>query len=205
MLIGNLGADPEMRYTSTGSALTTFRMAVNRYYKATDGTNREETEWCTIVTWGQLAETLGANLTKGRRVYVEGRLATRSWDGQDGQKRYRTEIVANQVIFLDRPDSSGSGMGELFVDNLRVSTTFVEAVPGIAPPPPLSLTARWLDATLQLTLTGEAARSYAIEWSDDLSTWALLDTRTSVNGNIVLTDGAAADSATRFYRARLVE
>jgi len=113
MLIGNLGADPEMRYTSTGSALTTFRIGVSRYFKGQDGTNREETEWCSIVSWGPLAETLGANLTKGRRVYVEGRLATRSWDGQDGQKRYRTEIVANEVIFLDRPSGArDSGLGD---------------------------------------------------------------------------------------------
>ena len=102
MLIGNLGTDPEMRYTANGSAVTTFRMAVSRSY-GSDGERREETEWFTIVTWNKLAELLGQHLQKGRKVFVEGRLASRSWDGPDGQKRYRTEVVANQVLFLDRP------------------------------------------------------------------------------------------------------
>jgi single-strand DNA-binding protein len=106
MLIGNLGADPEMRYTASGSAVTNFRVAVNRNYKSSDGEFKEETEWFRVVTWNQLAEVLGANLQKGRRVYVEGRLATRSWDGQDGQKHYITEVVANQVLFLDRPEGA---------------------------------------------------------------------------------------------------
>jgi single-strand DNA-binding protein len=103
MIIGNLGADPEMRYTASGSAITTFRVAVGRNYKSNDGELKEETEWFRVVSWNQLAEVLGANLQKGRRVYVEGRLSTRSWDGQDGQKHYITEVVASQVLFLDRP------------------------------------------------------------------------------------------------------
>jgi single-strand DNA-binding protein len=103
MLIGNLGTDPEMRYTANGSAVTTFRMAVSRSFGGADGERREETEWFTVVTWNKLAELLGQHLQKGRKVYVEGRLATRNWDGPDGQKRYRTEVVANQVLFLDRP------------------------------------------------------------------------------------------------------
>ncbi|HWC31412.1 MAG TPA: single-stranded DNA-binding protein [Dehalococcoidia bacterium] len=101
MLIGNLGTDPEMRYTANGSAVTTFRLAVSRSYGG-EGERREETEWFTIVTWNKLAELLGQHLQKGRKVFVEGRLTTRSWDGPDGQKRYRTEVVANQVLFLDR-------------------------------------------------------------------------------------------------------
>ena len=105
MLIGNLGTDPEMRYTANGSAVTTFRMAVSRSFGG-DGERREETEWFTIVTWNKLAELLGQHLQKGRKVYVEGRLATRSWDGPDGQKRYRTEVIANQVLFLDRPQGA---------------------------------------------------------------------------------------------------
>ncbi len=106
MLIGNLGTDPEMRYTANGSAVTTFRIAVSRSFGG-DGERREETEWFTIVTWNKLAELLGQHLQKGRKVFVEGRLATRSWDGPDGQKRYRTEVVANQVLFLDRPQGAG--------------------------------------------------------------------------------------------------
>ena len=101
MLIGNLGADPEMRYTANGSAVTNFRMAVSRRFRSAEGERREETEWVTIVCWNQLAEQVGQHLRKGRKVYVEGRLATRSWDGPDGQKRYRTEVVANQVLYLD--------------------------------------------------------------------------------------------------------
>jgi single-strand DNA-binding protein len=114
MLIGNLGADPEMRYTANGTAMVTFNLAVNRSYMS-ESERKEETEWFRVVVWQKLAELVQAHLTKGRRVYVEGRLTTRSWDGPDGQKRYRTEVVANQVLFLDRapgaslPDAAGSG------------------------------------------------------------------------------------------------
>jgi single-strand DNA-binding protein len=110
MLIGNLGTDPEMRYTANGSAVTTFRLAVSRSY-GSDGERKEETEWFTVVTWNKLAELLGQHLQKGRKVFVEGRLASRSWDGPDGQKRYRTEVVANQVLFLDRPQGATFGEG----------------------------------------------------------------------------------------------
>jgi single-strand DNA-binding protein len=110
MLIGNLGTDPEMRYTANGSAVTTFRIAVSRSFNSPDGERREETEWFTVVAWNKLAELLGAHLHKGRKVFVEGRLATRSWDGPDGQKRYRTEVIANQVLFLDR--AQGAPIGE---------------------------------------------------------------------------------------------
>ncbi len=102
MLIGNLGTDPEMRYTANGSAVTTFRLAVGRSFGGGETERREETEWFTVVTWSKLAELLGQHLQKGRKVFVEGRLASRSWDGPDGQKRYRTEVIANQVLFLDR-------------------------------------------------------------------------------------------------------
>ncbi len=117
MMIGNLGTDPEMRYTANGSAVTTFRLAVSRSF-GSDGERREETEWFTIVTWNKLAELMGQHLQKGRKVFVEGRLANRSWDGPDGQKRYRTEIIANQVLFLDRPQGatlpeSGGGGGDM--------------------------------------------------------------------------------------------
>ena len=106
MLIGNLGADPEMRYTANGNAVTTFNVAVNRSYSGPDGERKEETEWFTVVTWNKLAETCSQFLQKGRRAYVEGRLQTRSWDGQDGQRRYRTEVIANTVLFLDRAQAA---------------------------------------------------------------------------------------------------
>src|SRR3990172_4733919 len=102
MLIGNLGTDPEMRYTANGSAVTTFRMACSRNYRSPNGERHEETEWFTVVTWNKTAEIVSQILHKGSRAYVEGRLSTRSWDGPDGQKRYRTEVIANQVLFLDR-------------------------------------------------------------------------------------------------------
>lgn len=105
-IIGNLGSDPEMRYTANGTAVTTFRVAVGRTYTV-EGERREETEWFRVVAWNKLAELVQAHLTKGRKVYVEGRQSTRSWDGPDGQKRYMTELVANQVIFLDRPQGAG--------------------------------------------------------------------------------------------------
>jgi single-strand DNA-binding protein len=102
MLIGNLGKDPELRYTANGNAMTSFSLAVNRSYGG-DGERREETEWFRVVAWNKLAELAGQHLQKGRKVYVEGRLATRSWDTPDGQKRTTTEVVAGQILFLDRP------------------------------------------------------------------------------------------------------
>ena len=106
MLIGNLGADPEMRYTANGNAVTTFNLAVNRNWTGPDGERKEETEWFTVVSWDKLAETVSQFRQKGRRAYVEGRMKTRSWEGQDGQKRYKTEVVANTVLFLDRPQAA---------------------------------------------------------------------------------------------------
>jgi single-strand DNA-binding protein len=122
MLIGNLGAEPEMRYTANGSAVTTFRIAVNRSFVG-DGERREETQWFRVVAWNKLAELVQAHLGKGQRVYVEGRLSTRSWDGPDGQKRFMTEVIANQVLFLDRPQASalpdvGAGGGDIDPDDI---------------------------------------------------------------------------------------
>ena len=103
MLIGNLGKDPEMRYTANGKAVTTFTLACNRTYNAPDGERREETDWVDIVAWEKTAELCSQFLQKGRQAYVEGRLHTRSWEGQDGQKRYRTEVIASNVLFLGSP------------------------------------------------------------------------------------------------------
>jgi single-strand DNA-binding protein len=109
MIIGNLGSDPEMRFTPSGSPVTTFRVAVNRVFKSPEGEYKDETEWFSIVTWMRLAETCNQYLTKGQKVYCEGRLHTRSWEGQDGQKRYRTEVVADKVIFLDKRSVIAAG------------------------------------------------------------------------------------------------
>jgi single-strand DNA-binding protein len=102
MLIGNIGADPEMRYTPNGNAVTSFRMATNRGYTTSAGERRQETEWFTIIAWNKLAELCNQFLSKGRQVYVEGRLRMRNWEGRDGQKRVNVEVVANQVLFLDK-------------------------------------------------------------------------------------------------------
>ena len=102
MIIGNLGSEPEMRFTPKGNPVTSFRVATNRVYTTPEGERKEETEWFTVVAWGKLAEQCNQFLTKGRLVYTEGRLHTRSWESQDGQKHYRTEIIANRVTFLDR-------------------------------------------------------------------------------------------------------
>lgn len=111
MVIGHLGRDPEMRYTANGSAVTTFSVATSRRYTS-NGEQREETEWFNVVTWNRLAETCAQYLTKGRLVYVEGRLQTRSWDDQQtGQKRYRTELIAEEVKFLGGGRDGGGGAG----------------------------------------------------------------------------------------------
>ena len=102
MLIGNVGSDPEMRYTPNGKAVTSFRMATNYRYAGSDGERREETEWFRVSVWGRQAESCNQFLSKGKRIYVEGRLRSSSWEGQDGQMRTSLEVSANRVIFLDR-------------------------------------------------------------------------------------------------------
>jgi len=106
MLIGNVGGEPEMRFTPNGNPVTSFRMATNHIYTTPDGERKQETEWFSVVAWGRLAEQCNQFLSKGRLVYAEGRLRTRSWEGQDGQKHYRTEVIANRVTFLDRQASA---------------------------------------------------------------------------------------------------
>ncbi|NJL04932.1 MAG: single-stranded DNA-binding protein [Chloroflexaceae bacterium] len=114
LLIGRLGTDPEMRYTASGSPVTTFRVAVSRHWKDGSGDPREETEWFSIVTWNKLAEICHQYLSKNARVYLEGRLQTRSWeDQQTGQTRYKTEVVANDMIMLDGRRDAPSASGEL--------------------------------------------------------------------------------------------
>ncbi len=114
MLIGRLGTDPEMRYTPNGIAVTSFRMAVNRRARRGDESeSRDETDWFTVVAWRELGEICNTYLKKASRVYIEGRLQTRSWEDQSGQKRSVTEIVANDMIMLDSrraaQDRSDSG------------------------------------------------------------------------------------------------
>lgn len=110
MIIGNVGTDPEMRYTPNGNPVTSFRIASSRSYTGSDGERKQETEWFTVVAWNQLAETVNQYLSKGRRAYVEGRLQSSQWEGNDGQKRFNNEIVANTVLFLDRLGGGDAGL-----------------------------------------------------------------------------------------------
>lgn len=100
MVIGNLGRDPEMRYTPEGQAVTSFSLAATRSWSLANGGRRDSTEWFNIVSWGGLAEICNQYLTKGRRVYIEGELRTRGWEQPDGKKHFRTEVVANEMIML---------------------------------------------------------------------------------------------------------
>ena len=108
MLIGNVGNDPEMRFTPNGNPVTSFRIATNRVFSTPEGERKQETDWFTVVAWNKLAEQCNQFLNKGKLVYVEGRLRNRSWDGTDGQKHFRTEVIANRVTFLDRQGASAA-------------------------------------------------------------------------------------------------
>lgn len=101
ILIGRLGADPELRYTPSGVAVVNFNIATDQGWKDDSGEWQDRTEWHSIVAWRDLAERCAEYLKKGQRVYIEGRLQTRSWEGQDGVKRYKTEIVARTMEMLD--------------------------------------------------------------------------------------------------------
>lgn len=111
MLIGNLTRDPEMRYTPNGTAVCSFGLATNRSWQSGEGNERrEETEFHRIVSWNKLAELCAQLLSKGRKVYIEGRLQTRSWETPDGEKRQATEVVAEDMVLLDsRRDGAAGG------------------------------------------------------------------------------------------------
>jgi len=111
ILVGNLGKDPELRYTASGQAVATFSLATTEKFKNKGGEQQERTEWHNIVAWGPLAEICGKYLTKGKQIYCEGRIQNRSYDDRDGNKRYITEIVISDMQMLGgRPnDDSGSG------------------------------------------------------------------------------------------------
>jgi single-strand DNA-binding protein len=112
IVIGNLGGDPEVRYTPSGSAVANFNVATSESWKDKNtGEKKERTEWHRIVVWGKLGELCGEYLSKGRQVYIEGRLQTRSYDDKDGVKRYMTEIIATDVQFLGSKESGGSRSG----------------------------------------------------------------------------------------------
>ena len=112
MIIGNLGRDPEMRYTPSGKPVTTFSVATSRSWNTSDGEKREETEWFNVVAWSSLAEICKQYLTKGQQVYIEGRLQTRHWDDQEGNKHKSVEIVANEMIILSERREVSESTGE---------------------------------------------------------------------------------------------
>jgi single-strand DNA-binding protein len=110
IIVGNLGADPEMKYTQNNTPVTNFRVATtDRWRDKGSGEMQERTEWHRVVAWGRLGEICGQYLRKGKQVYIEGRLQTRSWDDAEGQKRYMTEVVAQSMQMLGRAGEDGAG------------------------------------------------------------------------------------------------
>jgi single-strand DNA-binding protein len=109
MVIGNLGRDPEMRYTPSGKPVTTFSVATTRNWSGADGQKRSETEWFNIVAWGSLAEICNQYLKKGQQVYIEGRLQTRRWEDEQGNKRSSTEVVASEMTMLGERKEKAEG------------------------------------------------------------------------------------------------
>ena len=110
ILIGNLGADPEIRYTQSGAAVANLRLATTETWKK-DGEKEELTEWHRVVTFGRLAEICGEYLSKGSKIYIEGRIQTRKWEDRDGNTRYTTEIVAREMKMLSPKGAGGQGQG----------------------------------------------------------------------------------------------
>jgi single-strand DNA-binding protein len=111
ILIGNVGRDPELRYTQNGTAVANFSLATSEKYTKKDGTAVDSTEWHNIVAWARLAEICGEYVTKGRQVYIEGRIQTRKWEDSDGATRYTTEIVAQNMQMLGGRGDSAAAAG----------------------------------------------------------------------------------------------
>jgi single-strand DNA-binding protein len=109
ILVGNLGADPDVRYSSTGSAVVNFRIATSENWTNKEGGKETRTEWHRIVAFGKLAEICAEYLNKGKQVYIEGRLQSRSWEDKEGNKKWTTEIVANNVVMLGSAGEAGGG------------------------------------------------------------------------------------------------
>ena len=112
ILVGNLGADAELRYTGGGAAVANFRLATTEVFKDKDGQRQEQTEWHRVSLWGKQAETLAQWLVKGKQVYVEGRLQTRKWQDKDGNDRYSTEVRGDRVVLLGSGGGAGGGRRE---------------------------------------------------------------------------------------------
>lgn len=111
IIVGNLGADPEIRYTQSGTPVATFNVATSERWKDKSGASQESTEWHRIVAWQKLAEICGEYLHKGSRVYIEGKIQTRKWQDQNGNDKWTTEIIAREMKMLDRRETSGDSYG----------------------------------------------------------------------------------------------
>ena len=116
MIIGHLGKDPEMRYTPSGRPVTTFNVATDHSWTTSDGERRTETEWFNVVAWSRLAEICNQYLAKGRQVYIDGRLQSRSWEDNEGKRRTSVEVVANEMIMLGKRQSSDDQSDEVETD-----------------------------------------------------------------------------------------
>ena len=152
ILVGNLGQDPELRYTGNGTAVCNMRLATNEAYRDSEGQLVEKTEWHSIVSWGRLAEICNEYLKKGSQVYFEGSLQTRSYDDRDGNKRYTTEVKAREMMILSSRSSGGSG------------DEFNQAAPAQAAPAQASQGEKPVTATAPA-----AATERTFEPDDDLS------------------------------------
>lgn len=111
IVVGRLGADPEVKTVTSGQTVCRLSVATSENWTDRDGQKQERTEWHRVVVWGRMAEICGKHLAKGRQVYLEGRLQTRSWEDQQGQKKYTTEIIANTVQFLGSSNERGQSSG----------------------------------------------------------------------------------------------
>jgi single-strand DNA-binding protein len=142
-MTGRLGADPEMRYTPQGHAVTTFRAASNRSWRTAEGEAHEDTEWFRVVAWNKLAEICNQWLSKGSRVYVEGRMQTRQWQDQEGQTRSQTEIIAIDIIILDtRRDGTPTEVNaaRAAAPDTPTAPTHTRAIPIATQPKPTTAT-----------------------------------------------------------------
>jgi single-strand DNA-binding protein len=124
MIIGNVGREPEMRFTPAGKPVASFSVAVSRRWVASNGQRREETEWFNVVAWGNLAEICDRFICKGQQVYVEGRLQTRKWENDQGIRQFRTDVVANEVTILDPRHNSRNDQEEVLAEESESASNF---------------------------------------------------------------------------------
>jgi single-strand DNA-binding protein len=136
ILIGNLGADPEVRFTPSGQAVANFRIATSENWTDKNGQKQERTEWHRIVVWGKMGELCGEYLAKGRQCYVEGRLQTREWMDKENKKNYTTEVVASSVTFLGSRDGAQAHAGATAVGQRSGGSRPARGADDMGPPPP---------------------------------------------------------------------